>query len=328
MNKLSKKFIWGITSILCLSCLCSILFNSKFLEAYYLYQKKNALASICDDFINSIGQQASIEEAVKRSEDSDKVIIVRVENDRNTSTDKVNDRIRNAFKEKGVGFQKYWLWEEDYRQIADGKRKVRLYKQDRLNYSLLIEYVQADSGLFAVTMFIPNIGDAFSIINTFLIIVNIAGIVISIILLILIVRRITKPLEEFKRFAGRMKDNEFVPLKVHTKDELEGVADSLNLMGSQIVSYQEALQEKNLQMEHFLDNVAHDLKTPVSLIRLYAAGIKDGLDDGSFLDTIEGESRRMGDMIESLLYVSGIGRKDVKYEEINLTRLLQSLIDG
>lgn len=40
MNKLSKKFIAGITLILCLSCLLAIVFNTVFLEKYYIYEKQ------------------------------------------------------------------------------------------------------------------------------------------------------------------------------------------------------------------------------------------------------------------------------------------------
>ena len=41
---------------------------------------------------------------------------------------------------------------------------------------------------------------------------------------------------------------------------------------------------KTGRWKQLLDDVAHDIKTPVSLIGMYASGIKDGLDDGTFLD--------------------------------------------
>ena len=87
------------------------------------------------------------------------------------------------------------------------------------------------------------------------------------------------------------------------------------------------LLEKNRQMEALLDNVAHDLKTPISLIGTYASGMQDGLDDGTFLDTIIRQNTKMAQLAEKLLGLSRIGQKDYPEETIALDRLLQNQIE-
>lgn len=327
MNKLSKKFIIGIAAVLCLTCVCTILFNTFFLERYYLYQKRNALSSVSEKLVEKMSQGTDIEEAITQIEDSDKVIVVKIEEFRSKSNDTINEEIRVAFQLKGIGFQKYWLWIEDHQKILDGDTWQHLYTQDKLNYSLLVEYRQIDSSLYVVTMIIPNIADAFGIINTFLIAVNVVSIIISIFVIILLIKKIVKPLAEFQVFASQMENNQFIPLQVQTKDELEQVADSLNSMGKRIMDYQDSLQEKNKQMEQLMDNVAHDLKTPISLIHLYASGLKDGLDDGTFLDTILDENHQMEDMVNRLLYLSRIDKEEYEETYINLSELIRRLVD-
>lgn len=328
MNKLSSKFTLGIIMILVLSSSCSILFNTKFLEKYYLFQKRTVIHSMCDKLLRGIDENKPVDEVVSQIENSDKVIVARVHNSAGKSNDEMNDIIRNAFQDKGVGFQKYWLWKDDYKKILDGENRIRLYKQEKLNYSLLVEYTQIDSELFAVAMIIPNIADAFGIINTFLVLVNVFAIIIAIIFIIILIKRITRPLRQFENFASDMKSGEFTPLEVHTNDELERVADNLNSMGTQIIAYQESLKAKNEQMEQLLDNVSHDLKTPISLVQLYADGMKDGLDDGTFLDTIIQQNGHMADMVNKLLYVSRIDKREVENCLLNITELLEALTEG
>lgn len=327
MNKLSKKFIAGIICILILSSICSILFNTQFLEKFYLYQKRSRISQISDEFTKLLEQDISPREAIQQIESSCKVIIAEIDSMPTADNEEVNQKIQSAFQEKGVGFQKYWFWEEDYKKVLEGEKKIKLYKQENLNYSLLIDYMKKDSSIYAVTMIVPNVADAFQIANTFLIVVSAFTILIAIIFIVFLVKKITKPLQSFEQFATNMKNNEYVPIYVSTRDELEDVAKSLNTMGKQITVFQKSLQEKNLQMEQLLENVAHDLKTPISLIQLYANGIKDGIDDGTFLETILEENERMSAMVNQLLYLSRIEKKQNDSGPVNLSILLQDLID-
>lgn len=327
MNKLSKKFVAGIVSILLVSSLCSVLFNTQYLERFYLYQKKRAVSQICDEFTGLLQQNISPENARKQIETSHKVIIAEIDDMPASDNDEVNKKIQSAFRDKGIGFQKYWFWSEDYKKVLEGERKIKLYQQEKLNYSLLIAYMKYDSSIYAVTMVVPNISDAFQITNTFLIIVNVCTIIISIILITLLINKITRPLHLFEEFAERMRNNEFIPLEISTKDELEDAADSLNLMGNQITRYQQSLQEKNMQMELLLENVAHDLKTPISLIQLYADGMKDGIDDGTFLDTIRKENNQMSEMVNRLLYLFRIEKSQSDMTQVPLSELLTGLTD-
>lgn len=327
MNKLSKKFIAGIICILILSSVCSILFNTQFLEKFYLYQKRSMISQISDEFTKLLEQDIPPQEAIQQIESSCKVIIAEIDSMPTADNEEVNQKIQSAFQEKGVGFQKYWFWEEDYKKVLEGEKKIKLYKQENLNYSLLIDYMKKDSSIYAVTMIVPNVADAFQIANTFLIAVSAFTNLIAIIFIVFLVKKITKPLQSFEQFAANMKNNEYVPIYVSTRDELEDVAKSLNTMGKQITVFQKSLQEKNLQMEQLLENVAHDLKTPISLIQLYANGIKDGIDDGTFLETILEENERMSAMVNQLLYLSRIEKKQNDSGPVNLSILLQDLID-
>lgn len=328
MNKLSKKFAAGIIIILLTSSLSTVLLYTNFLEKYYLYQKKNAINAVCQQLFNKIDSSIPVDDAIRQMEESNKVIIVSIENNGRRSGEVMNNEIRTAFLNKGIGFQKYWLWEEDYEKIVEGNKRIRLYKQDNLNYSLLVQYSQADAAFFAVTMIIPNLSDAFGIINSLLFFINGTTILIAFIFILLLIKKVTRPLKAFENFAQQMKNNEFIPLEVHTKDELQRVADHLNAMGTQIISYQKSLRIKNEEMEELLDNAAHDLKTPISLIQLYATGIKDGMDDGTFLETILTQNEQMSEMVNKLLFVSRIDKQSIELAPVNLSHLLQKLTDS
>lgn len=326
MHKIAHKFIVSIVLVLSLASLTTILFNTQYLERYYLAQKKQTLLTVSQQLTKQLKKTPNSGSAISKIEKNQQVVIAQVSDATSLDNNTLNEAIRSALQAKNIGFQKYWLWQQDYQDILKGQQRVRLYQQQDLSYSLLVNYVQIKQQLFAVTMIIPDISDAFKIINHFLIAVNLVTIAIAIILIILLVRNITKPLGAFERFAANMQKNKFVPLVIQTQDELATVATSLNTMGQQLDHYQTALKTKNAEMTQLMNNVAHDLKTPIALIQLYATGLKDGLDDGTFLETITNESQQMATALDRLLYLSRIEQEEVARTTVDLTALVQKLI--
>ncbi len=324
VTKLSTKFISGIILILFLSTLSTIFITQKYAETYYLAEKKDELNQVANRFVDEVNAN-NIKEISAKIEDEEKVTIVSAQ--KNINNDSVNLELRDAFLSKGLGFKKLWLWEEDYKTVVKGQDRVVLYEQEKLNYSVLIRYISKNGIIYAVAMIVPNISEYFSIITTFFALISSLTIILAIIFIIFLVKRIVNPLNKFSEFAQEMSKGKFIPLEITTKDELEDVSDTLNQMGQKMMVYQEELEEKNKQMEELLNNVAHDLKTPLSLVKLYSEGIRDGVDDGTFLDTITTQNSEMTNMVERLLFVSKIKNETLFLETVELSTLLEKIVE-
>lgn len=324
MNKMNKKFIWGVVGILLFTLVVSLWMNLFLVERYYLYQKKKDIDRICTELKSGLDGERSPDQVMKTLEESEEVVIVKLEPD--SDVDRLNETLRDALQGKGIGLQKFWLWDQDYMAALENGRKLRLYNQGKLNYSLMVEYMQLDQGFFAVAMIIPHVTDAIRIINTCMAFIVAGALVLACGLMMLMVKRITRPLNQMIAFADRISHQEFCPMEIHTGDELEVVADSMNQMCGKLKEYQTELIDKNSKMEQLLDDVAHELKTPVALVAVYAQGIKDGMDDGTFLDTIVQKNMQMGELVEKLLTLSRIEQKAPELTEISLGEMLEQVL--
>lgn len=325
MNKLSRKFILGIAAILFLTTAVFLYINSALIQRYYLHEKKADLSGVCDRLEASLADGADVKETIAALEASEEVTIAGLSG--TSDLDSLNEELRAVMRNKGIGFQKFWLWDQGYQDLLQNGRKISLYNQGKLNYSLLVEYMEVGTDIYAVAMIIPHLSDAIQIINTVTAFVMLLALLVAVLLVAALVRRITKPLDHMKQLADDIAVHHFHPIEVNTHDELETVAASMNQMCTEIHAYQEELLNKNRQMSELLDNVAHDLKTPVALVKAYAGGMKDGMDDGTFLDTIIRQNDRMSEMIEQLLYLSRLKKRETVTEKVALDRVLKQILE-
>ncbi|MEM7397684.1 MAG: ATP-binding protein [Pseudomonadota bacterium] len=115
------------------------------------------------------------------------------------------------------------------------------------------------------------------------------------------------------------------------KDEQRAVAELRQSImevilnrAAEIERANQALAEANAELDSFAYAASHDLKEPIRGIHLMASFLKRGLTDElapeelERLETILKLTRRMDDLIESLLQYSRAGRTDLMLKETNL----------
>ncbi|MBL7129530.1 MAG: hypothetical protein ISS16_11180, partial [Ignavibacteria bacterium] len=95
----------------------------------------------------------------------------------------------------------------------------------------------------------------------------------------------------------------------------------------------ERLEELNQLKSYFVSSVSHDLKTPLTSIRMFAELLKTSKSISSeksneYFEIIEGESNRLTRLIDNVLNHSKIesGVKEYKFEDINLTDVVQNVL--
>lgn len=331
LNRLSRKFILGVILILFFTLVVSTFVNSQIAGRLYRYEQRKYVQTIGVQLEKELQSGYTPQEAIQKIEEKEKVLIAHSE--KITLSENEEDyynlvyQISENFKEKGLGFQNYWLWDQDYEDALKNGAQIRWYSQQKLNYSILVEYLSVDSELYAIATIVPTVQDFIEIINRSGLLIYSFSALISIVLIFFLTKHITKPLEQVREFTIQISRHEYQKLEIKTGDELEDVANSLNDMARDIDQYQKMLQEKNTQMKQLLNDVAHDLKTPISLVGMYATGMKDGLDDGTFIDTIIRQNGKMSQIIEKLLHLSRIEQKEHPYEELLLDRILIQCIE-
>lgn len=99
---------------------------------------------------------------------------------------------------------------------------------------------------------------------------NILIVIILFLILMLWVSTLIVPLNQIKSYITKVKNNEPAELNVHRRDAIGEVADALREMESE-------LSKQNKEKEEMIQNISHDLKTPIATIKSYGESIKDGV---------------------------------------------------
>lgn len=156
--------------------------------------------------------------------------------------------------------------------------------------------------------------------------VRLAGALIAIGVLLLLIPVLSKLLKlrsatELEQEIAQRRRTELELRKVHS--ELEGV---IELRTAQLAA-------KNEEMEHFLNAVTHDLKSPVSTCMGLAGLLRDDIKSQRYeelTDTVNRMDRsiaRMRRLIENLLHLSRIGRVPLNIVDVDPLPLVQAVVE-
>ncbi|MEC2076450.1 HAMP domain-containing sensor histidine kinase [Metabacillus fastidiosus] len=113
---------------------------------------------------------------------------------------------------------------------------------------------------------------------------------------------LSKPLITLEKHVKNISEQEWhEEINVNRKDEIGKLAETIEKMRQHLV-------RKDAAQQTLLQNISHDLKTPVMVIRGYAQSVKDGIypkgDLLKSMDVIEEEAERLEKKIKDLLYLT------------------------
>jgi len=130
-------------------------------------------------------------------------------------------------------------------------------------------------------------------------------VVIGLIMLIMIwVVSLITPLNQITSYINKIKSGENATLNISRHDEIGEVAEALVLMNEE-VSRQQHIRDEMIQ------NISHDLKTPIATIKSYSESIKDGVYPYDTLeksvDVITEHANRLEKKVYSLITYNKLG---------------------
>lgn len=146
--------------------------------------------------------------------------------------------------------------------------------------------------------------------------------------LITILRRLTKPIGRLGDAVNDMKSSDFsrgVHIEVKGSDDIADLSRNFNEMSYILADNVKTMKKDNESKQQFIDNFAHELKSPLTSIYGYAEYVKNvkisGEEQQRYMEIIMAQCKRMMDMSYSLLDLSELRNKTIIREEIKVENL-------
>ena len=201
---------------------------------------------------------------------------------------------------------------------------------------------------FLIRTPLESIRESVDISNKFYFAVGVLMLLISVILIRLITKRITRPISELTDLSRRMSDLDFeARYQSNAGNEIDILGESFNKMSAQLEKTVSELKSANLELQkdienkieidrrrkEFLDNVSHELKTPIALVQGYAEGLKENISDDPesrefYCDVIMDEAGKMNKLVKNLLTLNQLesGQDAPAMERFDLVTLIQGVL--
>lgn len=235
----------------------------------------------------------------------------------------------------------------DWNSIPLGESYQRTYQRGQ-GISLLMNITRLTSNLYLViTTPVSSVQSAVRVSMNFYFYSFILMGILALIVSYIFSRKVSVPIIELDKKARSLSQLDFSEkIELTTGNEIESLGDSINIMSEKLEQAIETLKASNRELHHdlieekkledmrksFISSVNHELKTPLTIMKVYAEGILEGVAEADEVDeycaTIVEEVENMERIITELLYFSEIdaGYKKPQIDPFDLTGLVQKIL--
>ena len=360
IRSIKHQITFTFIGLLFLSILTISVINGAFLEKYYVSKKTETLLE-AKEVLSQINTDSMTEDDVESEQEDLSSEIIQASSRNNLTWVVVNE-----------DNTKYLCWPENEDQLRsklffgyasdldmDNGKGTILKQTDNCVVQQVydrfvgMDYVECwgkfDNGnYFLIRSPLESIQESANISNKFYFFVGIVIIVISGMCIMAVTRKLTRPISELTELSRKMTDLDFeARYKSKAGNEIDVLGDNFNKMSSQLEHTISELKSANNELQkdienkvkidemrkEFLDNVSHELKTPIALVQGYAEGLKENINDDPesmdfYCDVIIDEASKMNKLVKNLLTLNQLesGKDAAVMERFDLTALIKGVL--
>ncbi len=182
------------------------------------------------------------------------------------------------------------------------------------------------------TMFLATIRPGtFSVLKIFmppLLIAAGLALIFALLIAVLLARSVYRPLTKFTTAARQISKGDYSQrIKIDSPQEISEMADSFNRMTHDV-------EQSQLRLRHFVADVSHELRSPLTSIQGFAQALIDGTasDDATKLraaQIIDEEARRLKRQVDELLELSRMQSNQIQIgnEKVDLKEVLRHSVE-
>lgn len=358
-NQIAILFI----SLLLLSVFLISAINALFLEKYYITKKADVLVNATEDLhelVNEI-EKSSYEDGSEAISDDfrkwcsrNNLTWVIITDDNQVVTYLGESENLKMMRNRLFGYAYDLDNTEQKKQVLQEEEDFIIQQiHDRFTNTDYVEsWGDFEDGeyFFLIRTPLESIRESASISNDFYFFVGIGIILFSGLVIWIVTKRITKPICELTELSKRMSELDFdVMYQSNAGNEIDVLGDNFNRMSSQLEQTISELKSANNKLQQdiadkikidkmrkeFLDNVSHELKTPIALIQGYAEGLKENISDDPesrefYCDVIMDEAGKMNKLVKNLLTLNQLesGKDENVMERFDIVALIRGVLQS
>ena len=351
LSSIRVKLFASLCIIVLLIISSLILLNNFVLGKFYLYNKKKNLKmvyrTINEYYNNEYDEDKITNELEKISIRNDFDILVK-----NTDNETIYISSKDFFN--GV-WQMAMMTSKSNMSKNNILEKSENYTISEVfdnvtNIKFIILMAKFDNGYqMYIRMPMASIEESVKISNKFLYIIAVFVIIFGGIIISIVSRRFSKPIEELDDIAKKMANLDFSQKYnvSQADDEIDNLGISINLLSTKLEATIKQLKETNLELEKdieekshidemrksFISDVSHELKTPIALIQGYSEGLIENVNSDEesrkfYAEVILDEATKMDKLVKQLLELMKLeyGKMHFNNDEFNIIELENEIL--
>lgn len=293
-------------------------------RSIYQNQYESLLSKAQAELLSELTDTTSLSQAMLTIEKKYSIFAISIPSVQ--SEDNFNATLRGELEKKHLPYNRLWIVEERMQAVAKGSTSLMSFRQDNIkqSYKALLFPVEGQT-VILITSVVDG-SEWLELHNRYMPLVFLLGFVLLSFFLWKTSQRISQPLKALTHMAQQISNNHYEQVSLQTGDEFEMLAEQLNSMSVTLQNYYEMITNQNDWLKNTLQNMSHEIKTPLAVLFAQITAYRDGILTDVNYETLIDSVDRLNTLIEQMLVLASLQQSVYKQESVSLSDLIHTQV--